>query len=149
MTRHRNDGLRKVCGCARRTWAKCEHPWHFNFKWAGEIYRFSLERVIGKIAKDTHGKWTRDRATLGARITSKSEAEQERDRLRTAIRDGILTTDRPVLSTLTVTQLFDLYETRYLTLERPTIAEADRARLTTIAKIPLPRPSGDVRGFGD
>ena len=31
-TRHHNDGLRKICGCPRRQWAKCRHPWHFSFK---------------------------------------------------------------------------------------------------------------------
>lgn len=87
-TRHRNDGLRKLCSCPRRTWAKCEHPWHFNFKWAGEVYRFSLDRVVGRIVKDAAGKWRRDRATLGDRIDSKTAAESERDRLRAAIREG-------------------------------------------------------------
>ena len=45
VKRQRNDGLRKVCDCPRRTWPKCSHPWHFNFKWAGEHYRFSIEPV--------------------------------------------------------------------------------------------------------
>ena len=35
MKRRQNGGLRKVCGCPRRTWAKCTHPWHFNFKARG------------------------------------------------------------------------------------------------------------------
>ena len=70
MTRHRNDGLRKICGCARRTWAKCAHPWHFSFKWDGRHYRFSLDREVGKRLKD------------------KGEARGEADRLRIAIRDG-------------------------------------------------------------
>ena len=46
------------------------------------IYRFSLERQIRKITKDSTGTWRRDRATLGEAITSKSAAEAERDRLR-------------------------------------------------------------------
>jgi len=33
-------------------WNKCSHPWHFNFKWNGERYRFSLERHVGRIARD-------------------------------------------------------------------------------------------------
>ena len=43
MSRHQNDGLRKICGCARRAWPKCPHPWHFNFKLkGGRSHRFSL-----------------------------------------------------------------------------------------------------------
>jgi hypothetical protein len=70
MTKHRNRGLRKRCECPRKNWAKCSHPWHFNFKWKGEHYRFSLDREVGHP------------------VTSKTEAEQEADRLRTAIREG-------------------------------------------------------------
>ena len=68
--RHRNDGLRKICACPRRQWAKCPHPWHFNFKWNGTSYRFSLDREIGQP------------------ISSKTEARTEADRFRAAIRDG-------------------------------------------------------------
>jgi 23S rRNA-/tRNA-specific pseudouridylate synthase len=45
---HDNDGLRKICRCPRRTWAKCEHAWHFAFCWEGKHYRFSLDRFTGK-----------------------------------------------------------------------------------------------------
>jgi integrase len=55
---------------AIHTWAKCSHPWHFSFKWKGVHYRFSLDRETGR------------------RITSKTEAEGESDRLRQAIRTG-------------------------------------------------------------
>jgi hypothetical protein len=65
----RNDGLRKVCRCGRNKWAKCPHPWHFSFQWKGEHHRFSLERHVG------------------TKLT-KSEAEAEAERLRTAIRAG-------------------------------------------------------------
>ena len=68
--RHRNDGLRKICDCSRRAWAKCEHPWHFSFKWDGRAYRFSLDREVGRRMKD------------------KSDARAEADRLRIAIREG-------------------------------------------------------------
>ena len=70
--RHSNQGLRKVCGCPRRTWAKCRHAWHFNFKMphGGTSYRFSL---------DTH---------LGRHVDSKTEAEHLAAELRTAIRAG-------------------------------------------------------------
>ena len=45
---HRNAGLRKVCNCPRRGWAKCPHPWHFNYSWRGAAYRFSLNRYACK-----------------------------------------------------------------------------------------------------
>ncbi len=69
-TRHRNHGVRKICGCPRRAWAKCAHPWHFSYKWQGVHYRFSLDRELARHVK------TRD------------EANAEADNLRVAIRDG-------------------------------------------------------------
>jgi len=48
VERHRNDGLRKICGCQRRQWAKCRHAWHFSFKWQGQHHRFSLDRHLGQ-----------------------------------------------------------------------------------------------------
>ena len=68
--RHDNHGLPKVCGCARRAWAKCPHPWHFNFKWNGTPYRFSLDRELGQP------------------IRGKTEAQTAADNLRIAIRAG-------------------------------------------------------------
>jgi Phage integrase SAM-like domain len=70
MAKHRNRGIRKRCECPRKNWAKCSHPWHFNFKWNGEHYRFSLDREVGHP------------------ITNKTDAETEAERLRTAIREG-------------------------------------------------------------
>jgi integrase len=70
MSHHRNRGLSKRCACRRRNWAKCDHPWHFSFKWGNKQYRFSLERE------------------LGTRITSRTLAEEHGDRLRQSIRDG-------------------------------------------------------------
>jgi hypothetical protein len=47
--RNHNRGLRKVCGCSRRTWAKCPHSWHFNFKPKGEAaFRFSVDTEAGE-----------------------------------------------------------------------------------------------------
>ena len=68
MTRHDNDGIRKLCGCSRRKWAKCAHPWHMNFAHLGEHYRLSLARQIRKLVRHTDAdgveSWRRDRATL-------------------------------------------------------------------------------------
>lgn len=70
VTVNRNGGLRKICRCPRRGWAKCAHPWHFNFRWKGRDYRFSLERHRGR------------------RIESKTEAESLADQIKTDIRAG-------------------------------------------------------------
>jgi hypothetical protein len=67
---HRNGGVRKVCGCARRIWAKCPHPWHFSFRWGAQSHRLSLDRHTGK------------------RIISKADADAVADKLRSAIRAG-------------------------------------------------------------
>ena len=48
--RHRNDGLRKRCGCPLRQWSKCVHPWHFGFAYNGREYRWSLHKVASKPA---------------------------------------------------------------------------------------------------
>ncbi|HLG59370.1 MAG TPA: site-specific integrase [Vicinamibacterales bacterium] len=71
MARHQNHGLRKVCGCARGKWAKCEHPWHFNYKpKGGASYRFSVDTEAGE------------------HIASKTKAEALADSWRAAIRAG-------------------------------------------------------------
>lgn len=66
-----NRGLRKVCACSRRSWAKCPHSWHFNFKVrGGPAYRFSVDTEAGK------------------HIAGKTEAETLADGWRTKIRAG-------------------------------------------------------------
>lgn len=70
---HRNSGLRKICSCPRRGWAKCPHPWHFNFCWRGIAYRFSLVRYAGR------------------EITGKTEAEALADKIRAEIRSETFT----------------------------------------------------------
>ena len=42
--RESNEGVRKICGCPRRVWPKCRHPWHFSFQAEGVNFRFSLDR---------------------------------------------------------------------------------------------------------
>jgi hypothetical protein len=68
--RKKNDCIRKRCGCARKNWPKCPHPWHLNFKHGDVHYRFNLDKEVGR------------------RIEGKGEAEAESERLRTAIREG-------------------------------------------------------------
>jgi hypothetical protein len=52
--RHANHGLRKVCDCSRRAWARCEHSWCINFRHQkGKHYRISLDKHAGKhLSKD-------------------------------------------------------------------------------------------------
>ncbi len=68
--RCRNGGLRKRCGCPRRRWGECSHPWHVNFKWKGKHYRLSLDKEACR------------------HIGTKEEARAEVDRIRAAIRGG-------------------------------------------------------------
>ncbi len=71
MPRHDNHGLRKVCPCPRRRWAKCAHSWHLNFKIrGGRAYRLSLDREVGH------------------HLATKAEAETEADRIRNEIRQS-------------------------------------------------------------
>jgi integrase len=69
--RQRNNGLRKLCGCARRNWPKCAHAWYFNFKPRGGIaYQFSLD------------------VEIGMHLKTKEAAQAEVDRIRNEIRAG-------------------------------------------------------------
>jgi integrase len=68
MTRHSNDGVRKICACSRRQWGRCKHPWHISYKYGDIHYRASLKRL------------------LGHDIETKDDAKAELDKIRTAIR---------------------------------------------------------------
>ena len=130
--RHSNQGLRKVCGCPRRTWAKCRHAWHFNFKMphGGTSYRFSL---------DTH---------LGRHVDSKTEAEHLAAELRTAIRAGRFGQPR-ARQAMTLRELADTYLDRYVTVAHPDTMEDFRSGLCVICDTPLPRPTGGAAPFGE
>src|SRR5690606_19214813 len=78
MPKITNDGLRKRCGCAKRTWAKCSHPWHVNFHHDGREYRFSLDVVAKQRCQRPP--------------TTKGQAQTWRDRLRSEIREKTFTT---------------------------------------------------------
>ena len=131
MTRHRHDGLRKICGCPRRQWAKCAHPWHFNFKWHRTHYRFSLDRELGRP------------------IPSKTEARTEADRLRAAIRDGTFRPIVPALQSLTLGQLTEVYFDRYMTTHRPASLQNEQYSRDTILRTVLPPPDGGALAFSD
>lgn len=152
-TRQKDDGLRKLCECPRRSWAKCAHPWHFDYKWNGERYRFTLDRKVGRLVKDAKGKWQRDRGTLGDQIDSKTVAEQERDRLRTAIREGTMQQHpeaRPQRDTLTLTKLMATYRKNYLEVHRAaTLKSTLRYSIGVILRTELERPDGTTAAFGE
>jgi integrase len=99
--RHVNHGLRKACGCPRRQWAKCPHPWHFNFKLRhGPSYRFSLD------------------AYLKRHVGSKTEAVEEADKVRIAIRAGTFQRQPEIPEPATpgdntFTQVADLFVERF------------------------------------
>ena len=63
-------GLTKRCGCRKREWSRCRHPWHFACQWKGRRYRVSLDAYVGRP------------------LRGKTEAETEVDRLQAAIRSG-------------------------------------------------------------
>jgi len=149
--RKRNDGVRKLCECVRRTWPKCPHPWHFNFKPKGtpEHFRFSLERRVEKLVRGDDGKWRRGK--LGRPITSKTEAEQEADRLRTGIRDGsLLEAARPVLERLTLGELLAAFEREYLVRERAASSLRNaKYQISAIKRTIVSLHDGVARPFGD
>ena len=158
MRRHNNDGLRKLCECPRRKWAKCPHAWHFSFTWNGEDFRFSLERSVKRIIRGADGRWHRDRATLGDRIDSKTAAETERDRVRAAIRDGSLLDGdalKPQRDTLTLSQLLDTYRKDYIAVQRPGTHDTDgepktniKSQIALIKRTELGRLDGTRLAFG-
>ncbi len=129
MKRHTNNGLRKVCGCPRRTWAKCDHPWHFSFKWRGTHHRFSLDRQLGR------------------EIRSKTEASAEADTLRAQIRAGEFGVTRPARETLTLGQLLDTYRTERLDTRPGGARPHDVSQLNVVRRPVLRLPSGEARAF--
>jgi integrase len=141
MKRHENKGLRKICGCARTKWTKCDHPWHFNFKPKNRArhnpqskdgsYRFSLDKVL-----DRH-------------IDSKSEAEDEAAKIRIAIKAGTFGQPAPVRESLTIGQLLDSYKERYIDVETPDSAENASYLVGAINKVDLVRPDGQTLAFGN
>lgn len=128
--RHSNNGLRKVCGCPRRTWPKCPHPWHFAFKWAGVHHRFSLDKQLSR------------------RIDNKTEAETEAEKLRIAIKAGKFGQPAP-RQDMTLRQLADTYIERYVSVERKDTAADFCCGLNVICNTVLPLPTGGRAPFGD
>ena len=100
MKRHHNNGLKKRCGCPRRTWAKCLHPWHLHFKHHLKNHRVSLDVIA--------------RALGEPKPRSKAEATDLADRLRAEIRAGRNPVVRPVAEPVTSALTFGDVSDRYL-----------------------------------
>jgi integrase len=163
--RHDNDGLRKVCGCARSRWNKCEHSWYVNFKppSGGEHLRKSVDKLAGK------------------HIAGKDDAKAILEKLRTDIRErrlvivkknGVLDVAppaTPVQHTLTVQQLLDQFIERHVATkfnadtaaplsqsERKQLMETHKRSIASarccqrvICRTVITVPTGDERAFGD
>ena len=140
-----NGGLKKRCGCPRRQWSKCAHPWHFGFAHDGKEYRFSLTK-IARLRNETPPKST-------------SEAKDLGDRLRVEIRGGRDPLASAALqsdpSSLTFADVCDRYLVEYVgkldTSEgarwtgenlRPRTAEQAAYHLAIIRCIPVPAAKG-------
>jgi integrase len=131
-TRHRNGGLYKRCEHPHRQWSKCSCAWWMSFKpRGGKAHRISLDKHAGK------------------HISLKSDAETLAASLRTLISEGKYGQQAPVLGTLTLRQLLDLYDRRYLATERERSAKNLKYQIATILGTSLPFPTGGVRAFGD
>jgi len=128
---HRNNGLRKICGCPRRGWPKCSHAWHFNFHWKGTTYRLSLDKHAGK------------------HLDSKTAAEGVADTLRTEIRENRFGTALPQLDRMTLADLFKTYTERKLDVERPERKAADKQQIDLITRTVLPTVPEGERPFGE
>lgn len=129
--RQRNDGLRKVCGCPRRNWPKCLHPWHFNMKWNGVSHQ------------------SRSTSTLADASSARAEARKQADLLRTKIRDGKFNQPTPMLDALTVAQLSATFRKEYLVSRRAASLANDTHQLGAINRTPVEMPTGDVKPFGE
>ena len=139
-TRHDNDGLRKRCGHPRRTWPKCKHDWHFNFKpRGGQAWRFSLD------------------VELGRHLDGKGDAEAEAATIRAAILAGtfVRSADRRKAGTvapqdaLTVEQLGAIYFAKHTNHKsgKP-LSTSERSRWNLIMRTSIVRPNGATVRFG-
>ena len=130
MKRHHNHGLRKICGCPRRLWPKCDHGWHLNFWHDGKGYRFSLDRRAGR------------------HLTSKTEALAEADVIRTAVRMGTFGQAVSTPQTLTVEELGRLYFDRYIKVHRKASVKEEQYRMNRLCRTVVPGPNGAPHPFG-
>lgn len=128
--RQRHDGLRKVCDCPPKEWSRCSHGWHLAFMWRGKHYRFSLDRHVGK------------------HVDSKTRARAIADDIRKEIREGTFGRPAPRES-MTLRELADVYEERYVAIERADRADAFATALRTICRTAVPATNGEAFPLGE
>ncbi len=161
MTQRRdNSGLRKVCTCARRTWAKCDHPWHFNFKPRQAQPPAEWLAVLGRDGQPRDPrKWPGYRLSLdahfGRKIRSKTEAEALADKLRASMRAGTFyaaaveavpeDTAAAQRDGLTVGQLLDAYTQHVLDLRPSDTRMREVYQQNTVRRQMLRLPNGEER----
>jgi integrase len=137
---HHNDGLQKRCVCPRRQWAKCRHPWYFNFGHRGRGIRLSLH----KYAKKPASYWM-----------PKSEAETLRDAIRAAVRAGTYWEAPKETAAPTAGLAFEDVTKRYLESvradpgRRPHRIPSLQAQLALICRTLIPGAHGTLVRFGD
>lgn len=136
--RHVNHGLRKVCGCPRKKWKDCLHPWHFNYKPRNQrnpktedgSYRLSLDRHVGR------------------RLRSRAEAQKEAQRIKDLIDEGKFGAAAPVRQTLTVGELLDAYDRHVLRVRPGGTPVNYTTQLAVLKRTELVDVRGDRRPFG-
>jgi integrase len=139
MSRNRNAGLRKRCGCPRRNWAKCPHGWHLNYKpKGGSHYRLSIDREVGR------------------HVETKTEAVAEAERIRTAIRSGTFRPKedcrpdpRAIDAPLSIEQLGNTYFGEYISDKTGApLSNDERLRWELVMRTEIERVSGASARFG-
>ncbi len=137
---HHNDGLQKRCGCPRRAWAKCRHPWYLTFGYRGRGVRLALNKYANK----PPGYWM-----------PKSEAETLRDTIRAAVRAGTFWETPPEPAAPTDGLTFEDVTHRYLDAvradpgRRPHRIPSLQAQLALICRTAIPGARGSLVRFGD
>jgi len=128
-TRNTNDGLWKKCGCSRHRWTKCKHGWYFNFKLEAKDAR-KLGVAAVPIKKNLDD-------VVGHHVTSKTEAENEVERLRTALRAGeLVIVKRPVVDTAGVQARYPNGELRYrLEIAAPAPVDEPKRETLTLERL--------------
>ena len=131
MSRARHGGLKKRCGCLRRNWSECSHPWYFNFAWKGEHYRLNLDRLVGRDLK------------------GKTDAKAEAERLRERIRAGDFRRDQEAADSATRPVTFEsigaVFIERWSKARQKRSWRSDERRHAQMAALLLPRGDKTVR----
>lgn len=135
------DGIWKRCGCARKRWSGCPHPWYFAFRSGkGNFHRFNLNKRAGKPRNY---------------VMAKSEAESLRDLYRSQIRAHTLTDkgggDRSPDTRLSMRDVAKDYSERYVNMpsRRPGPRRSMSWYVTGMLETEIPSRGGQTVALGD